>query len=66
MRPRALELLRELATDFQVIYLTTSDRYDTIADVVVELPAPTATDDESDDAAGAAEGVGATAGAPAS
>jgi uncharacterized protein YhaN len=41
---RALELLREIATDFQVIYLTTSDRYDTAADTVVELPAPTAVD----------------------
>ncbi len=43
---RALALLRELATDFQVIYLTTSDRYDAAADAVVELPAPTALDDE--------------------
>jgi DNA repair exonuclease SbcCD ATPase subunit len=41
---RALELLREIATDFQVIYLTTSDRYDAAADSVVELPAPTAVD----------------------
>jgi uncharacterized protein YhaN len=41
---RALELLREIATDFQVIYLTTSDRYDAAADTVVELPAPTAVD----------------------
>ncbi len=43
---RTLTLLRELATDFQVIYLTTSDRYDAVADAVVELPAPTAVDDE--------------------
>ena len=41
---RALELLREIATDFQVIYLTTSDRYDSAADAVVELPGPTALD----------------------
>jgi recombinational DNA repair ATPase RecF len=41
---RALELLREIASDFQVIYLTTSDRYDAAADTVVELPAPTAVD----------------------
>jgi recombinational DNA repair ATPase RecF len=41
---RALELLREIAADFQVIYLTTSDRYDSAADTVVELPAPTAVD----------------------
>jgi DNA repair exonuclease SbcCD ATPase subunit len=42
--PRALELLREVASDFQVIYLTTSDRYDTLADRVVVLEGPTATD----------------------
>ncbi|MDQ2965006.1 MAG: AAA family ATPase [Chloroflexota bacterium] len=41
---RALELLREIAADFQVIYLTTSDRYDSAADSVVELPGPTAVD----------------------
>jgi len=37
---RSLELLRDLASDFQVIFLTTSERYDTSADLVVELPAP--------------------------
>ena len=42
---RALVLLRELADDFQVIYLTTSDRYDRAADLIVELPGPTAVDD---------------------
>jgi uncharacterized protein YhaN len=42
--PRALELLREIAGDFQVIYLTASDRYDGLADLVVELPGPTAAD----------------------
>jgi uncharacterized protein YhaN len=41
---RALELLREIAADFQVIYLTTSDRYDSAADKVVELAGPTAVD----------------------
>ena len=41
---RALELLREIAADFQVIYLTTSNRYDAAADSVVELPGPTAVD----------------------
>ena len=40
----ALELLKTLAADFQVIYLTTSDRYDTIADAVVKLSGPTAVD----------------------
>jgi DNA repair exonuclease SbcCD ATPase subunit len=42
---RALELLRRVASDFQVIYLTTSTRYDDAADAVVELPGPTAVDD---------------------
>jgi DNA repair exonuclease SbcCD ATPase subunit len=42
---RALELLRRVAGDFQVIYLTTSDRYDEAADAIVELPGPTAIDD---------------------
>ena len=42
---RALELLRGVTTDFQVIYLTTSDRYDSGADAIVELPGPTADDD---------------------
>jgi DNA repair exonuclease SbcCD ATPase subunit len=41
---RAFELLRDLARDFQVIYLTPSDRYDDAADLVVELPGPTAVD----------------------
>ncbi|HEY3335419.1 MAG TPA: AAA family ATPase [Candidatus Limnocylindrales bacterium] len=42
--PRALELLREVSADFQVIYLTTSDRYDEIADKVIVLDGPTAAD----------------------
>ena len=41
---RALELLRSIASDFQVIYLTTSDRYDGAADAIVELIGPTALD----------------------
>jgi len=45
---RALELLREVASDFQVIYLTTSDRYDALADRVVQLPGPSATDPHVD------------------
>lgn len=48
---RALELLRMLAADFQVIYLTCSDRYDAAADAVVELPGPTAADDHPIDEA---------------
>ena len=42
---RALELLREISRDFQVIYLTTSDRYHEAADAVVELAGPTDVDD---------------------
>jgi DNA repair exonuclease SbcCD ATPase subunit len=42
---RALELLRRVADDFQVIYLTTSSRYDETADAIVELPGPTAVDE---------------------
>ena len=48
--PRALELLREISADFQVIYLTTSDRYDALADLVVELEGPTAVDEHADHA----------------
>jgi len=40
---RALELLRDVSADFQVIYLTTSDRYDSAADAVQVLAGPTAT-----------------------
>jgi hypothetical protein len=42
---RALDLLRHVARDFQVIYLTTSDRYDAAAEAVVELAGPSAVDD---------------------
>lgn len=48
---RALALLKRVAADFQIIYLTTSDRYDTAADAVVELPGPTAIDSGVDDPA---------------
>jgi DNA repair exonuclease SbcCD ATPase subunit len=37
---RALTLLKDIARDLQVILLTTSDRYDELADNVVVLPAP--------------------------
>ena len=43
---RALELLKRISSDFQVIYLTTSDRYDATADAVQTLEAPTAMDAE--------------------
>ncbi len=56
---RALELLREMARDFQVIYLTTSDRYHDAADAVLSLQGPTETDDD----APAAESATAPAGA---
>ena len=46
---RALALLKDLARNHQVIFLTTSERYDELADRVVVLPAPEAVDppDES-------------------
>jgi uncharacterized protein YhaN len=55
---RALDLLREIARDFQVIYLTTSDRYHSAADAVVELAGPTEVDDGAPepDPVGAANG----------
>jgi len=37
---RAVALLRELAADHQVLYLTCSDRYDPAADAVITLAAP--------------------------
>jgi DNA repair exonuclease SbcCD ATPase subunit len=46
---RAVEMLRELAADFQVIYLTTSTRYDHAADLVIVLPGPTVVDDGAED-----------------
>ncbi len=57
---RALELLREISRDFQVIYLTTSDRYHASADSVVTLVGPTEVDDG---AAGPTVVLGAAAGA---
>jgi DNA repair exonuclease SbcCD ATPase subunit len=45
---RALGLLREISGDFQVIYLTTSDRYDALADRVVQLDGPTLVDDHAE------------------
>ncbi|HEX6867510.1 MAG TPA: AAA family ATPase [Candidatus Limnocylindrales bacterium] len=41
---RALDLLKSVTTDFQVIYLTTSPRYDEAADAVVVLDGPTSVD----------------------
>jgi uncharacterized protein YhaN len=66
---RALGLLRSIATDFQVIYLTTSPRYDDAADAVVVLDGPTALDNGGDDgpaqASPPAADVPATSGRPA-
>lgn len=45
----ALEVMRETAVDLQVIYLTTSDRYDTVADKVIVLDGPTVLDTTADD-----------------
>jgi DNA repair exonuclease SbcCD ATPase subunit len=44
---RALALLKEISRDFQVIYLTTSDRYDATAGAVCVLPGPSALTPES-------------------
>ncbi|MDQ3447861.1 MAG: hypothetical protein M3432_01625 [Chloroflexota bacterium] len=41
---RAVALLRSLASDHQVIYLTCSDRYDAVADAVITLPEPPVTE----------------------
>jgi uncharacterized protein YhaN len=41
---RALNLLKSVAGDFQVIYLTTSERYDEAADLIVVLDGPTSVD----------------------
>jgi DNA repair exonuclease SbcCD ATPase subunit len=45
---RALDMLHELIGDFQVIYLTTSERYDAAADRVVVLEGPTVVDTGAD------------------
>ena len=44
----ALALLKEISSDFQVIYLTTSSRYDKTADKVCVLPGPTALTPDAD------------------
>jgi hypothetical protein len=41
---RSIELLRELAQGQQIVYLTTSNRFDSAGDTVVELTAPSALD----------------------
>jgi uncharacterized protein YhaN len=50
-------LLRELSSDFQVIYLACSNRYDGLADKIVELPGPSDAEAAASKAAGnAADG----------
>ncbi|MEA2619867.1 MAG: hypothetical protein QOC97_640 [Chloroflexota bacterium] len=62
---RALGLLKTIASDFQVIYLTTSPRYDEAADAVVVLDGPTAVDSTAPAApAEAVEAPAQTAAAP--
>ena len=61
---RAAELLRDLAHDFQVLYLTTSDRYDSVADSVLELPGPTLRDDVGGAPAAGAPAAGAPVAEP--
>jgi len=46
---RTMALLRDLGSDFQLIFLTCSERYDEAADRVVVLDGPTATDDSAPD-----------------
>lgn len=58
---RAAVLLRELSSDFQVIYLACSNRYDALADAVVELPGPTDTEAAAAARAGGGAGGGAKA-----
>ena len=62
---RALELLREISKDFQVIYLTTSERYHASADAVVALAGPTEVDDGSTGAPPAAPAATVGSGAAA-
>ncbi|HVA88129.1 MAG TPA: AAA family ATPase [Candidatus Saccharimonadales bacterium] len=46
---RTMALLRDLGSDFQLIFLTCSDRYDEAADRVVVLDGPTTRDDSAPD-----------------
>jgi len=66
---RAFEILRDLSSDLQVIYLTTSERYDALADRVVVLAGPTARDtgpfEADDEPAGPADAAPARPAAPA-
>jgi DNA repair exonuclease SbcCD ATPase subunit len=62
---RALTLLKGIASDFQVIYMTTSSRYDEAADTVVVLDGPTSVDTgavEAGEVAGTPDSVSAPTG----
>jgi uncharacterized protein YhaN len=48
---RAALLLRDLSADFQVLYLACSNRYDGLADKVIELPGPLALEPDAPAAA---------------
>jgi ABC-type molybdate transport system ATPase subunit len=52
---RALKMLKDMAHEFQVIFMTHSDRYDSVADNVVVLPEPVERD-EPDPVTAAAAG----------
>ena len=55
---RTMALLKSLTSDFQVIYLTMSSRYDDIADAVIELPPPIAHDGHPEDGLHTLEAAG--------
>jgi DNA repair exonuclease SbcCD ATPase subunit len=61
---RALTLLKGVAADFQVIYMTTSSRYDEAADAVVVLEGPTSVDGGAAESDGSSAVDGAPAAAP--
>jgi hypothetical protein len=64
---RAVQLLKDAASDYQVILLTSSERYDDLADKVIELPRPEQRDERSEEppAVPADEPVGRPADEPA-
>lgn len=66
---RALTLLKGVAADFQVIYMTTSSRYDEAADAVVVLEGPVSVDsgaaEDGDSSAVAGTPAAAPTGVPA-
>ena len=61
---RALALLKDISRDFQVIYLTTSERYDKTADAVRVLAGPTETTPDDAPASAATPDASTSATAP--